>query len=160
MSTIRGQQEFELRVAEVTIQRLTNGHVCIRFEPIVVAPAKIRKQSKHVHLADKFKELVQCPGFLGEVRFQSGDVDREVSGNGKVGSVRKMEMVDWIHFDPTVRNAEIQQQSSGDCLRVSQQSVKVGGRIEGVTLATEGAAVSADHVMLLGEQHAQPFTRQ
>jgi hypothetical protein len=144
----------------VALQRFAYSHLRVRFEPIVIAPAKIRKQPKHVDLSDQRKEPVQGPGLFWELRLQSVEVDREISGHGKARSVRKMKMVDRIHLDPSVSNAEIVQQSSSDSRRISKQRVKMCCRIERIALAAEGAAISANHVVLLGEQNPQSFTRQ
>src|SRR5262249_49921863 len=84
----------------------------------------------------------------------------EVSRNSKARTIGKMEVVDRIHLDPTVVDAQVEEQLAGNRLGISEQRVEVGGGVEGVTLATKRAAISADHIVLFNEQHAQPLTRK
>src|SRR5712691_9974660 len=160
MAAIGGEQQLELLVLEMLIQRLSHGHVPKTRESIRVAPTEVRKQPEHVDLAHKGEEFVECPCFFRKFSLQFSQIEIEIRRNCKVGTVKKMKMIHWIHLDADVYNAEIQKQFPRDRCGVSEQRVKVGGGIEGVTFAPERAAISADHIVLLSKQHAQPLARQ
>ncbi len=160
MSTICGEQEFEFLVAEVLIQRLSHRHSAVMLQPIRLPPTEVTQKSVHVDFADNREELVQRARFFWKLQLEAGEVDVEIRRNGKARAIGKMKMVHRIHLDPAVRNAEIQKQFPRDRRGVSEQRVKVGGGVEGVPFAPERAAISADHIVLLSKQHAQPFARQ
>src|SRR5262245_40772527 len=67
-----------------------------------------------------------------------------------------MKMVNRIHLDPAVPDTQLRKQPSRDRRRITEQWIKVRRGIERVALAPEGAAIAADHVMLLDEQYPQP----
>src|SRR6185503_11596786 len=103
---------------------------------------------------------MQVFSFLREFFFEFVEVRIEVSGHRERGTIRKMKVIDRIHLHPAISHTEVTQQLAGNSLRITEQRIKVSCCIERKTLATEGAAIAADHVMLFNEQHAQPFTRQ
>ena len=108
MPTISGKQQLQLLVVKVSVQCLTYCEMAVTIEPLCLVPAEIRKQPEQVDLAHLSEESVQRHGFFREIRFQFLQIDVEVRRNGKARTIGKMEVVNRIHLDPTIRDAEIQ----------------------------------------------------
>ena len=68
VAAVACEHEFQLRVAEVVVERIAHGHPAERFEPVRRAPAEVFQKPVHVDLAHDREEVVERAGFGGELR--------------------------------------------------------------------------------------------
>ncbi len=147
--TVRREEELEFAIAKMVIENLLDREVAIGIEPHGVTAPKVVEEPVHVSFFYGCKKRVQSLYFMGKLCPQLLPVTREIGRHGKVGTIRKMELVDRIHFDPLRREAELPEKLPGHGLRIAEQRIKVRRRIKGISLAPEHTAIAANHVVLL-----------
>ena len=131
-----------------------------RAKPFMLATAEVIQQTVEVCVARFQKEFIQRIRFMRKGRLELVDVLVEISGHRKAAAIRKMKVIDRVHLHPARPRSELFEHRAGDRHRIAEQRVKVRRRVEGKGAAMECAAVAANHVVLLDQQHRQAVTRQ
>ena len=64
-----------------------------------------------------------------------------------------MELIHRVHLDPLGGDFQFLEELACECARIAEQRIEMRCRVEDETLAAEGGAEPAQHVVLFEQQH-------
>src|SRR6266446_6222911 len=72
--------------------------------------------------------------------------------------IGEMKLIDRVHLNPGRINSQFHEEFACESRGIAQQRIEVSCSIEHKSFPLKSAAVAANHVVLLDEQHPQPRT--
>ena len=160
MRAVGGEQELELAVLEVPVDRRPQGNSLVQPQAVGHLAAKVSQQPDQVEHPHFREESVEPRGFGRKHLLQLSQIPVEIRRDGVAASIRKMKVIHRIHLDPFGFHFEPFEQSAGDRFSIAEQRIKMAGGVEPEALPRKRAAIPPDYIVLLGQEHLETRLRE